>query len=543
MRYIKRILEVFLPRTHIPILFILVIYSLIAIVVMTVACCLLSQQQEKDEILEPLLVQVVDNEAKAITSDNGSSSSSSSSIFQNLAQLESKSAVITAGEESHYPQVFYRGNTADCGIRFDFNHDKMISSNFPLKAALAITEWTRLPMSADGAAAGPLIDCTPSMVMSNKCDVNKKFHELEAVKALREGKAFQFFLPIQPPEKSNAVVASRARMSSSTGVVFLDENHLAVASYGMQKVYLYEYHLQTSDSEMSYARLLDSVDATGNPDLMDVDLERKLLVVSQLKMGSQFLFKYDLEMGTLSQYKEVEAFGPAVLDQWCHEAAFYPSTTSSVIAASSSKKWDSDTLMVSLFDYEREVVIAQFMMQSHKMTKGYKAQGIRFIDKRHFIADLTRQHVDAYEKELMCQKIRNIPKNDDKQNRMALFRLNFSVDDIVSGKVDRPVSSGDFTVMGVYDMGIGAFDGIAYKDGIAMVADQLNDRVLVFKVDVNADKPISFVAEHHGYIMPHGVAISAMRNHLAVTAYGDNSVIVQPIPGMIQNVEMTTEIQ
>ena len=138
--------------------------------------------------------------------------------------------------------------------------------------------------------------------------MNKKFHELEAVKALREGKAFQFFLPLQPPEKSNAVVATRARMSSSTGVVFLDENHLAVASYGMQKVYLYEYHLQTqtqtetsetetsSETTLSYARLLDSVDATGNPDLMDVDLERKLLVVSQLKMGSQFLFKYDSNM-------------------------------------------------------------------------------------------------------------------------------------------------------------------------------------------------------------------------------------------------------
>ena len=420
-------------------------------------------------------------------------------------------------------------------------------------------------MYANGGAAEPLIaDCTPSMVMNNTCDVKQKFGELEVVKALREGKAFQFFPPLQPCEKSNAVVVTRARMSSSTGVVFLDENHLAVASYGMQKVYLYEYHLQnqtetsetetSSETSLSYACLLDSVDATGNPDLMDVDLERKLLVVSQLMKGSQFLFKCDLERGTLSQYKEVEAFGPAVRDQWCHEAAFYPSITSSVIAASSSRWTRRDTLMVSLFDYEREVVIAQYMMQSHDMTKGYKAQGIRFIYKRHFIADLTRQHVNGYKQELMCQKITRIPKNDDKQNRMALFRLNFSVDDIVSGKVDRdrpvPVSSGDFTVMDVYDMGIGAFDGIAYhkQNGTAIVADQLNDRVLVFKVDVNADKPLSFVAEHHGYIMPHGVAISPMRNHVAVTAYGDNSVIVQPmmpIPGMIQNVEieMTTEIE
>jgi hypothetical protein len=280
MRYQKRIPKVFLRKTCTPIVFI-VIYRLIAIVVMTVFCSLSQQQENTYEIFLEPLVQVVDDEAKAITSD----SRSSSSIFQNLAQLESKLAVITAGDESHYPQVFYRGNTPDCGIRFDFDHDGMISSNSPLKAALAITEWTRLPMSVNGAAAGPLIDCTPSMVISNKCDVNKTFHELQAVKALREGKAFEFFLLIQPPEKSNAVVASRARMSSSTGVVFLDENHLTVASYGMQKVYLYEYHLQTSDSEMLYARLLDSVDATGKPDLMDVDLERKLLVVSQLMMG------------------------------------------------------------------------------------------------------------------------------------------------------------------------------------------------------------------------------------------------------------------
>jgi len=598
MRYPKRNLRALLPKTYYPILFI-VVYSIIAIVVMTAVACSLSPlaqpQQlalEKDEILEPL-AQVFDDEAEVkritstsdSTSDSGSgSSSSSSSGSQNLAQLESKSAIITAGEESAYPKVFYRGNTADCGMSFDFdfNHDgdrdgiDGDSGDSPPinKAAhwLAVTEWTRLPMYANGAAAGPFIaDCTPSMVMNNECDVKQKFDELEVVKALREGKAFQFFLPLQPPEKSNAVVATRARMSSSTGVVFLDENHLAVASYGMQKVYLYEYHLQTqnqtetetsddtSETSLSYARLLDSVDATGNPDLMDVDLERKLLVVSQLKMGSQFLFKYDLERGTLSQYKEVEAFGPAVRDQWCHEAAFYPSVTSSVIAASSSRWPLSDTLMVSLFDYEREVVIAQYMMQSHDMTKGYKAQGIRFIDERHFIADLTRQHVDGYNQELMCQKITSIPKNDDKQNRMALFRLNFSVDDIVSGKVegDRPVpvpaSSGDFTVMDVYDMGVGAFDGIAYhkQNATAIVADQLNDRVLVFKVDINADKPLSFVAEHHGYIMPHGVAISPMRNHVAVTAYGDNSVIVQPmmpsIPGMIpvQNVEIetTTEIE
>ena len=93
-----------------------------------------------------------------------------------------------------------------------------------------------------------------------------------------------------------AVVVTRARFSCSTGVVFLDENHLAVASYGMKRIYLYRYALATSEKKgLSFASLLDSVNTTGNPDLMDVDLERGMLVVSQLKQGTQQLFRYDVD--------------------------------------------------------------------------------------------------------------------------------------------------------------------------------------------------------------------------------------------------------
>ena len=122
-----------------------------------------------------------------------------------------------------------------------------------------------IPTFADGVAAGPIIDCAPNDDVS--CDLESALSDLEVIQSLRRGQSFQFFLPQQDPGVHNAVVITRARMSSSTGVVFLDENHLAVASYGMKRIYLYQYDLVGSKS----ARLLASVNTSGNPDLMDVD--------------------------------------------------------------------------------------------------------------------------------------------------------------------------------------------------------------------------------------------------------------------------------
>ena len=207
---------------------------------------------------------------------------------------KSKEAVITSEDGSLFPQVFYRANTAACSL--------------PEPRGASDTEWMRLPMFENGVAAGPIIDCAPSAVLSGSCDLEGKLNDLEVVSALRTGDAFQFFLPRVDPDMDKAVVVTRARFSCSTGVVFLDEKHLAVASYGMKRIYLYRYALATSEKKgLSFASLLDSVNTTGNPDLMDVDLERGMLVVSQLKQGTQQLFRYDVERGSLEAFKEVSA--------------------------------------------------------------------------------------------------------------------------------------------------------------------------------------------------------------------------------------------
>eukprot|EP00978_Attheya_sp_CCMP212_P046508 scaffold395749_cov55-Attheya_sp.AAC.2 len=107
------------------------------------------------------------------------------------------------------------------------------------------------------------------------------------------------------------------------------------------------------------------------------------------------------------------------------------------------------------------------------------------------------------------------------QDHIALFKeAHFSVEDIASGKED-PADSSAFTVVGTYDAGASALDGISYHNGVAMVTDQLNAKViLVVHVDIYAEKPASLVSVQHGYLMLHGVVISKVHDHMAiVTSY------------------------
>ena len=223
------------------------------------------------------------------------------------------------------------------------------------------TEWLRIPTFADGVSAGPIIDCAPNDDVS--CDLEKALSDLEVIQSLRGGQSFQFFLPHQDLGVHDVIQLTRMRKSSSTGVVFLDDNHLAIVSYGMKRIYIYQYDFNMGGSKS--ARLLASVNTAGNPDLMHVDLKRKMFVVSLFKEGAQQLFKYDLEKKSLEAIKVVNAFGAKVENQWCHEAAFHPSDTSSIIAAGSSNMKQEENLMISIFDYEHERVIAQYLMMAN----------------------------------------------------------------------------------------------------------------------------------------------------------------------------------
>lgn len=449
--------------------------------------------------------------------------------------------IISGGDKSFYQRVYFRANVEPC--------NSMFGSARTFNQSDDVTKQMIFPMFDDGYSAGPIISCPRKEVFSSqhmnnhknettlvaRCDPVAQLKQLDTIKELTSGNAMQFQLPHQPIDAHNAIVLDRPRRSSATGVVFLNEKHMIVASYGMQKIYLYEYCFRPRNdaNPCQFTKLLAAENTTGNPDLIDFD-GKNMLVASQLMRGTQELYQVDLEKQSITKYKEVYAFIGYEGDkrQWCHEATFYPSkltslNKSSVIVASSSRVEFPNSIMIRFFDYENDRVIAEYPMDWNRNTRGFKAQGIRFIDDKHFIADVTSLVVGQYQQRFMCAKNRMIPRRKKAQGRLVLFRMNFSVEDILHGKQE-PAGASDFMVLGTYDFGIAAVDGISYHDGLAIVADQLNDKVLLLKIDLtDLQQPIQLISEKSGYLMPHGVALS--KTHMAVSCYGDNSVFIHNI--------------
>jgi hypothetical protein len=114
------------------------------------------------------------------------------------------------------------------------------------------------------------------------------------------------------------------------------------------------------------------------------------------------------------------------------------------------------------------------------------------------------------------------------RSSLVLIKMNFSLDGIANGKRG-PADDSEFTVLDSYIIHPSNVDGLAYDDGIAILADQPNDCLLVFNVNMNTTKPLSLWGRKYGYLMPHGVYLSKDLDLMAVTNYGDNSVIVQPL--------------
>ncbi|KAL7534109.1 hypothetical protein ACHAWF_004723 [Thalassiosira exigua] len=96
------------------------------------------------------------------------------------------------------------------------------------------------------------------------------------------------------------------------------------------------------------------------------------------------------------------------------------------------------------------------------------------------------------------------------------------MDDILAGR--SPVASAkDFTVIRFLDLDFSDFDGVAYKDGLALVADTIHDKL--YRVEVSGLR-MRLLNDLDGYLLPHGVVQSKFSNHFAVTCYGDNSVVI-----------------
>jgi hypothetical protein len=98
------------------------------------------------------------------------------------------------------------------------------------------------------------------------------------------------------------------------------------------------------------------------------------------------------------------------------------------------------------------------------------------------------------------------------------------------------LNDSEFAVLDSYSFDVSFFDGLSYDNGIAIVANHYNDCVLIFDVNVNAKKPLTLRGGEYGYPMPHGVFLSKDLDLMAVTNYGDNSVIMQPLSETLETI-------
>jgi hypothetical protein len=431
-----------------------------------------------------------------LTSDNFSINDSSNS----------SSGPVVSGSSNHYWQrVYYRGNTQQNNCSSDIPH--------------------AISMYENGCAAGPVIDCLPDKLA--ECNRTEKMMQTDAMMALASGQAFQFFLPEGDHEANVAVVLDRSRMSSATAVVFLKEsNYMVVASFGRRSIYLYQYDFRTKE-----AVLLQSCQTEATIDLLDYDAATDQIVLSNFLSAIPKIYKVDVVARRFSLVKEMNVFPD--LKQWNHEACFHPSMASQVVVASSNKLALPETLMIRFYDYQHDRVLADFYMNSTVETAGYSAKAMRVIDDRHVLVAMSSYRVLAFKPG--CLPVHEV-KREKALGRIVLVRLDFELADIVRGHMSpleqRLVSDGHFTVIDSVDLGVSILDGMTYspKRNMILVADQLNDCIQVIRFDRTAGAMsgrLQLVGKRTGYIMPHGVSFSEDQNQIAVTCYGDNSVIVE----------------
>jgi len=148
--------------------------------------------------------------------ENHRSSTKINLVIQDLSVLkfstEGKEGFVSMGGTAH-ERVYYRANPDGCGLRYD-----------------------------NGDSSGPMLPAC-SIVNHNisNCDPLEELLKLDVIKALTMGSAVQFNLPYQPWGVMDNLAIDRSRRSSATGIVIIDKKYLVVGSFGMRKVYLYEY--------------------------------------------------------------------------------------------------------------------------------------------------------------------------------------------------------------------------------------------------------------------------------------------------------------
>jgi hypothetical protein len=425
-----------------------------------------------------------------------------------------------------------------------------------------------IPMFADGVAAGPLL-CTTRQFSAvgqeaeHEAEYNSSspdgggdssieqcattIHDLDAYQLLKSGHALRLALdPIDASTHAN-VVKDRERHSSASGVVFLDDQHFCVVSFGHSMLYLYHYNADTMQ-----ATLLDKVlnrfpgGQQGGEFTELIDYNGKdLLVTGNLRSSSTTLFRIDWAT------KKMHLLQPALVfadvrrheTQMTHGARFYPSLTndagssssSNIVVATAQYKDSPNSLMVRFYNWRKNRTVAELRMKDTRHA-GMGPQDIFFIDMHNMLVIYTFNRITGrFKPDENCRGSVGFPNDKPFNTRLVHYRLDFDLDHD-DDEEERTIidDASKFVELQSIEYLHSHPDSMSYNNGIVVLSDQYLDQVNFVGIDPKGMNAIQHLGVLTGYHMNHGVALSPNMESVAVTQYGDNSVIINKFPPFLR---------
>jgi|GEM_PF-1237633 len=279
-------------------------------------------------------------------------------------------------------------------------------------------------------------------------------------------------------------ISTRKRLASATSVHFIDAKRMVVCNLVGKRMYLIHFDIAQGTHQIKSCIPTQYGGQDIVTDLIDFD-GRESIVTSNC--GSSSASLYRLTGDGLCFIKDVPINDPEA--GFCHGVKFLPP--------------GDQILCVTCVNKNRSVYFISIATGEilYRFSDGeWKPKDICFIDESRMAVLYAHGRPTAAAGEVYKSKVSLVRFNLSEQRHEVL-------DEIMTNECH--------------------MDCCRYSDGRIYANNQTRDSVLVFKLDGNR---LSLEREIGGYLFPHGIDLLHDANLLAVTNYGDNTVVLSPIP-------------
>lgn len=276
-------------------------------------------------------------------------------------------------------------------------------------------------------------------------------------------------------------LGARSRLATATAVCLLDAQRLVVASLVARRLYLVDFDLDAGTWQVVHELPTTFQGEEVTVDLIDHD-GHGAIVTSNCENDS--ISYYRLAGDRLEHVRDLPLDDPQA--RFCHGVRFVPPAGELICATCIH----GDRAVYFLSRATGELVYGF----SHG---DWVPRDACFASERRLIVPYSLSHPSS------------TPDDTFREVEICLFDLD--------------IAGGQHALLDSVLLPDAQADGCVYRDGRVYVTDQVGDSVIVLQVD--GDR-LAYSHELSGYNFPHGVDMLPDPGLLAVTNYGDNTVVV-----------------